>query len=330
VTRASLLDVVEAIYRDVTADKTWLDGIARAFLPLVDDGAGVLAFPFHVGARSLVVPWIRSFGGRRAVPAALLKSVMAASSGEDETVRVFRAVPPCLTASESGLTSLPAWDRLRERGIEDCLAVHGLDTTGRGVEIGVMLPKMRRARPRERARLSRVAAHLGVGLRYRVARVRGSAPDAVLSPSAKLVHAEGYATSSAARQALVAAVKALDRARGPAGRRAPGEALEAWKGLVLARWSLVDSFESDGRRFVVAKQNEPVAPVVENLTKRERQVAVYAAAGHSSKLIAYELGIADSTVRVLLGRAMKRLQVGDRAALAEALSRAASASAGES
>lgn len=41
--------------------------------------------------------------------------------------------------------------------------------------------------------------------------------------------------------------------------------------------------------------------------------------GHSNKLIAYELGIAASTVGVLLGRAASRLGVRTRKALLERL-----------
>jgi DNA-binding NarL/FixJ family response regulator len=41
----------------------------------------------------------------------------------------------------------------------------------------------------------------------------------------------------------------------------------------------------------------------------------YVALGHSTKLIAYELGISDSTVRVFLSRAMLRLGVASRDAL---------------
>jgi DNA-binding CsgD family transcriptional regulator len=84
---------------------------------------------------------------------------------------------------------------------------------------------------------------------------------------------------------------------------------------VGARWSLVDELESDGKRYVVARENEPHALHLSTLSKRERQIVGYVVLGHTTKLIAYELGIADSTVRVLLGRAMRRLGVTGRDAL---------------
>ena len=72
-----------------------------------------------------------------------------------------------------------------------------------------------------------------------------------------------------------------------------------WKVLVEHRWSLLDHFDRDGRRFVLACRNAPAALGGELLTPRERQVVLLAARGHSNKLIGYELGIATSVVGVL-------------------------------
>ena len=88
------------------------------------------------------------------------------------------------------------------------------------------------------------------------------------------------------------------------------------KGLVSGRWTLLDHFESDGRRYVLARRNEPHGAPLEKLTKRERQVVGYLALGHSYKLIAYELGISTSTVAALVWRACNRLGVESREELA--------------
>jgi DNA-binding CsgD family transcriptional regulator len=83
-----------------------------------------------------------------------------------------------------------------------------------------------------------------------------------------------------------------------------------------ARWTLLDAFESDGKRYIVAIMENPAVtdgPVV--LSARERQVVAFAALGKTNKLIAYELGLSDSTVRVLLARAAKKLGVNTRTEL---------------
>ena len=114
-----------------------------------------------------------------------------------------------------------------------------------------------------------------------------------------LEHAE-----TEAREGLRRAATELERAR-------PGRAprLPEWTGLVAARWTLVDHFEVDGKRYLIARRNDDAACGLAALTEREREVASHAAVGHSSKLIAYELGLADSTVRVLLHRACRKLRI---------------------
>ncbi len=51
---------------------------------------------------------------------------------------------------------------------------------------------------------------------------------------------------------------------------------------------------------------------VDALTRREQEVLAAAARGHHNKLIAYDLGLAHSTVRVLLHRAATKLGAGSR------------------
>ncbi len=72
-------------------------------------------------------------------------------------------------------------------------------------------------------------------------------------------------------------------------------------------WSFLDHFESGGRRFVIAMRKD-----VDVLSERERQILAHAALGLHDKAIAYELGLADATVRVLLHRAAKKLGVRGR------------------
>jgi DNA-binding CsgD family transcriptional regulator len=89
-------------------------------------------------------------------------------------------------------------------------------------------------------------------------------------------------------------------------------ALGLSKGLVSAQWTLVDQFESDGAKYVVAKKNEPRPRGLSALTPTERRVVTYAARGSSTKEIAHTLGIRDTTVRVLLMRAARRCGVESR------------------
>jgi DNA-binding CsgD family transcriptional regulator len=87
--------------------------------------------------------------------------------------------------------------------------------------------------------------------------------------------------------------------------------------------TVVNQVSAIFRRLRVGSRRELVAAIAaiagsssaltgaSTLTKRELQVARYAALGHSNKSIAYELGLSPSTVGVLLARARKKLAGGE-------------------
>jgi DNA-binding CsgD family transcriptional regulator len=104
----------------------------------------------------------------------------------------------------------------------------------------------------------------------------------------------------------------MDAARTKGKRREGLRALDLWRPLNNARWTLVDSFEEGGRRYIVARENQAEARNFSDLTDRERQIVVHASLGMTNKQIAYALGISDATVRVLMARAAKRFGVHSR------------------
>ncbi|MCC6522153.1 MAG: response regulator transcription factor [Polyangiaceae bacterium] len=142
--------------------------------------------------------------------------------------------------------------------------------------------------------------------------------EAVLGARPGSEQARGSAEAEAARDALREAAVAVMHAQGSVGERDPGEAVAAWRALVAGRWSLVEHFDSDGKRFFIARRHDPV-PRVQSahrpLTRRERQVVAHACLGHSNKLIGYELGLAPATVATHLARAADKLGTTSRAEL---------------
>ncbi|MBX7195259.1 MAG: helix-turn-helix transcriptional regulator, partial [Sandaracinaceae bacterium] len=174
-------------------------------------------------------------------------------------------------------------------------------------------------------RARRIAAHLAAALRLRRALSERRSPvDAVLEPNGRLLHAEGDAREAAALAALTAAVRARDEAMAQA-RRGATDAIAGWTPRVEARWSLVDAEESDGKALVLAHVNELEIPEPSGLAPRERQVAICAALGWSNKLIAYTLGVSESSVASSLGSARRKLGYDSRVALAGGLQRLATA-----
>jgi len=77
------------------------------------------------------------------------------------------------------------------------------------------------------------------------------------------------------------------------------------------RWTLMEQFECDGFQYRVLRR--PIeATVGPRLTTREKEVLGYAERGYNNKLIASVLGVAPSTVGVLLFRAATKIGVRTR------------------
>jgi DNA-binding CsgD family transcriptional regulator len=310
-----LLDIIERVYDLDLPDEEWLSSILGAAAPALDSGRGVLAY-FYDAAHRPLRTW--GFVGEYAPSNQDLIDVV--NSADDEYVQQSYLVVPFATASERpGFDRQRTWGRrLHKHGIRDAIVINGFDQSGLGAWIGAFLPEKSVVAEVDRERWSKVASHVAAGLRLRrrVEKRSGAvttAPDAVLSVKGRLEHAvEGVA---AERENLAEAVHRLERARGRLRRSDPAAAVDAWKVLVRGRWSLVDEHERGGRRYILAYRNTPASPGPEALTEREREILSLAVLGHAPKLIAYELGLAASTVRVHLTNASRKLGVQTRTAL---------------
>ena len=83
------------------------------------------------------------------------------------------------------------------------------------------------------------------------------------------------------------------------------------------RWTLVEQFECDGFHYRVSRRPIDVT-VGPRLTTREKEVLRYAHCGYNNKLIASALGVAPSTVGVLLFRAASKIGARSRQELLRA------------
>jgi DNA-binding NarL/FixJ family response regulator len=141
-----------------------------------------------------------------------------------------------------------------------------------------------------------------------------------LTPDGRCEHAAPAAQTKETRETLRLAARAIDRARGKLRKHSAEEAIEAWQALTDGRWSLVDRFDADGRRYLIALPNAPHLRDPRGLSEREAQVAAYTALGHSTKYVGYELGLGANTVSFHLKNALKKLGLRDRAELVRSFS----------
>jgi DNA-binding CsgD family transcriptional regulator len=322
----NIVELIEACYRLEVSDDEWLRGIVDAATPVIDRGMGAAAYVFDArdaGAFEMLNGCFPP-GVDMAAMRAFLSSVPA-----DFVQRTWSAGPPTAYASEIEGFEMLAPTLANFGGARDVLAVNGRDPTGYGVWLGTLMPALGVPSEKERALFTRVAAHLVASYRVR-RRLAGETlttenADAVLRADGHIEHARGEAEDSESRDALRDATIGFDKARTKAMRADPDRALDLWQGLVDARWSLLDHFDRDGKHYVVARRNDAAVAGFADLTERERQVVAYASLGHDNKVIAYELGLADSTVRVLLHRAAAKVGVKGRDELIAAFKKASEA-----
>jgi len=331
--KTAAIDVVEVAYDLDIAIGDWLPELTEAARPLFDGG---------IGFYSALVAGTAPDGQH------LITQMHLGAGPDDLPLRMWRA------AQAAGPKSVAQWSQaILERGVavmselrdrwpdtfrvltehtesRDGLSINAIDPDAHGVSFNVPLPEIIELSPRQREQWKMLAVHMAAGYRLRrglleATGARGATStdmphnaDALLDPSRFVVSdAAEPARDKSASEVIREAARRIDKARGRLRKRDPEQALETWHGLVSGRWSLVDWFDTDGRRFVLAKPNAPNLGDPRGLTEREHQVATYAALGESSKLIAYRFGVSRARVSTLLRDAMHKLGVKTQAQLVE-------------
>jgi DNA-binding CsgD family transcriptional regulator len=313
-----IISIVEAAYDLGSDDRTWLTQLLERVEPELNRGFGVTVSTFTPG----IAP-SESLVGAHKMSAPVQRAILDAADAYPEVFQAINkidAVRPARCGTATQRLGIPAEQAdafppfvssLHQVGVRDFLGVLSLDPSGHAIWLGAPTPDTRPPTRHDCTLWGRIAAHISAGARLRrtVARLRGpdlSTGDAVLSASGAVEHAESCAQGRSARESLRRAALCIDRARGKA-RGNQDAALDLWRGLVAGRWSLVEQFDHDGRRYLVAHRNDPEVEDPRGLTLRERQVLAYMAAGDSLKLTAYTLGLSISSVFRHRETAMRKL-----------------------
>jgi DNA-binding CsgD family transcriptional regulator len=316
---SSALRVIEAAYVRRASDEAWLSEVAEVIArELGPHGGGVAYF---VRWRPHGLPETR--GWTRVGSAT--EDDLACCRGQHEgpmpeelvkdASRVY-ARGSILTGSREAMDEIlkkieAIHGGLTERtGSYDSLNLLCTDATHEGVSFLHPSREEVRTHPQTRALWSRVAAHVTAGLRMQRAASGSSlldGADAILDPAGHVLDAAKGAEASLS--VLRDAARDVDRAR--LRGTDEHEALDLWQCLFSGEYSVVDRFDTDGKRLFVAKKNAPTARGPRALTERERQVVALVAVGHADKSVAYELGIAEGTVARYLHVALRKLGIAD-------------------
>lgn len=319
---ARALDVVNASYVFQGDLSAWMTRVKKELVAALRPANGILSIAFdRSGSGPIQLGPVDASGVDDKFAAGM--EATHREFGPEMVARAYPRAVLCATVSEvMGVAGGPGLSpAFRATGFNDVFGLYASNPDGKGVVFAAPIKEDERPFEKlDRHHWSRVAVHVAAGLRLALA-FRAFADgasldgaDAVFEPSGAVANAVGDAAEAVALERLRDSVRAIDEAR-VLGERDPEQALHIWRGLVAGEWSLVDRFDTDGRRYVVAYRNPPGTGEMRSLTPRERQVVEFACHGHSNDFIGYELGIATSTVATHLTAALKKLGMQTRVEL---------------
>ena len=308
--------IAEHAYNIEVSDDLWLRELLEAGLPILNSGAGVVGVayvrqaPGEIGVQKFDIV---------AGPAEFVEAKQAFMAEATPAMIDSLTRPGMVTTASEALTDHPGGIELWQKHygwMTDALGMTAMDPDGQGIVIVAGRKELSTLNKSESNRFHRIGVHIAAGHRIRRGLTKDDDPEiplcgeaAIDAASFKPTDAVGPAASANALDKLRAAARSVDKARSRLRRSDPDAALEIWTGLVEGRWSLVDWHDSDGKRYIIAKPNQPGLGDPRGLSEREHQVASFAALGEGNKLIGYRLGISQPTVSEHLHNAMSKLGV---------------------
>lgn len=329
---ALAVDLIEAVYDFQAPDSEWVNKLIEAGAPVFDHGLGFAVDEYVVKRRD----------DGAEVSIAVVRTVGLPDDYASRVQEALSVLPPKMLANINPPGYAGTWTEisrdyptesslaLEKFGYADLLGILASDPNGIGMRITAPLSSRTHLLSKSREQWQMLGAHIAAAYRLRRALAAGRgrpanqsgglphAAEAVVDPKRfRIVDAIERGREESAADCLRRGARRVDRARGPVRREDPDEALNAWKALVCGRWSLVDWFDTDERRFLLAIPNPPEVRDPRGLTEQECLVVEYAVHGQSNKLTAYRLGLSQARVSALLRSAMKKLGVKTRAQLVQ-------------
>jgi DNA-binding CsgD family transcriptional regulator len=301
---SEILSAVEAAYAIQRPTHTWnadlLSAIRRA-LPGIGGGFACL-FRADEGRLHFETASLASSG---LASARLTSTLEGLSTAPPQWLRQRLAAPPRVTVECAGLEPAHAapWSKqaISDRALDD-INIVTVTLNGRGWLLSLGTGCNDTLPPAARRALSRIGSHVMAALSLWER----------LSTAVRSEECE--ATLEHARQGLLGAVRRLEEEQAHYPSE-PERALRMQRGPVSGEWTLLDQFEQDGDRYLVARSSAPRTKAIEGLTPSERAVIGSLAAGLRTKEVAYTLGLSDTTIRVLLMRAVRKCGVKNRSEL---------------
>jgi DNA-binding CsgD family transcriptional regulator len=307
-----LTSVLDRVYAPAATNEQWLANIHDALTGALAGHVGVQVYT--MGVRNDGIEVDTCVANDDMLAAAIVHGYRCADASSSA---IIKGAGPVLHAAKFMRGDHPTVESARQHGVTDVVLALGSASVDRFCVASFLVDGSVPHVPRStRNVLARLAAHLGAAYRLRLPAGHEQDGDAVLSPKGELLHASGGAKTRSAQDYLRAAACAIVHSKGEC-ERDPAAGLAFWKAMVDGRWTLVERTESDGKRVLIARRNQPATQPHRVLSERERIVLERASLGAPVRHLAYELGLAESTVSETIARAMRKIGIRDRSELVE-------------
>ena len=333
--REAAIDIVEASYNLEVSASEWMRNLQERAAPVFDlgraFGGGIWAGMDDTG--NLIATGF-SYSDPAAAEITLPKVAQATAEIGAERMAAWTEETQSIVSVHSSHPPELGTFEVFTRHLEcaDILEVNAHDHDGYGFSWWCPSDTPIQLSRREKKTLEQLTIHMAAG--HRIRREIENQPtakglslaelpldaEALMDPKHFVVtDASGVARDATVSERIREAAKQVDKARGKLRRQDPEEALDIWKGLARGRWSLVDWFDTDGRRYVLAKPNLPRVGDPRGLTEQEALIATYAARGETGKIMSYRFWISRQSISTLLGSPRIKLLVTTQAELAAKL-----------
>lgn len=318
---SALLDAMLAMESTAGSPADWLCELLRALASFLDHGRGVIGWMFRRDQQLMPLAPAAIHDGERFIEVAIRISAALGARALATVLSPDRSLETASDAHGLGrdLLRQPAYvEHAHPAGIEDFLALKTISLCGRvGVVIGAPLTRIASTSSYDQRPWRLLARHMSLGLVPRSNAGDENDPSsacAVFAGDGRLVHRATSSTDTERIAMLRQAVLAREQAR--LARTDPEHAIELLAGS-STRFALIDQFDSDGKRFVVACAPHRVTSPMDTLPPRLRQIAgLLANTGKNRKELACELGISPHTFDTEVKELYRRFQVRSRAEFA--------------
>ncbi|MBA2665165.1 MAG: hypothetical protein H0U74_22955 [Bradymonadaceae bacterium] len=319
--------VLASVYNLELSEQEWITQLTRAISPFIDGGNGTLGCIFRMG-RQIEMPVLKAIRGDDEVPAFIqyLRATEQASGGKSPDGARFGKL---FAASGMGTLSVnrasaQAYQVFRQEFQADgMLDAAGLIVPHPASRSFIFITSRQRelsAVPeRARSRWVELQNHIAAvyDLRYRLRGNSFEETDAVWFNTGGDCVESGPSGSDTLRAQLRDAVQMREKVRsGNTGAKRID--LETyWANVLSGHWAILDRFDTDGRRYVIALPIAQYGTTLRGLSEREREVLDQLGDGLANKVIAAELGISTPAVASHLNNIYTKLSIHDRGAVVQ-------------